>query len=321
MPKRLLCRKAPIHVIISISFFLFLFACQPKQTLIPEEGYISVKGGKVWYRIYGSGDKTPLLLLHGGPCVPSYYLNPLSALSKDRPVIFLDQLGCGRSDRITDTTLMNTKSYVEQLKKVTEALGLKHFYLYGQSWGTMLATDYYLKYKDGIEAVIFSSPCLSSPLWLRDADTLISTLPDSIQKIINENELNKTFSNPDYQMAVNIFYDNFLTRRKPHSKDMDSVYRNIGVNVYEYMWGPSEFTATGNLKNYDRTKDLNKIKVPVLFIAGEYDEARPSTVKYYQSLIKGAKFSLIKNAGHLTMQDNSEEDVKVISCFLNKLEE
>jgi len=161
---------------------------------------------------------------------------------------------------------------------------------------------------------------LSSPLWLKDADTLISSLPDSVQKIINENELNKTFSNSSYQKAVKIFYANFLTRKTPRSADMDSVDRNIGVNVYEYMWGPSEFTATGNLKNYDRTKDLHKIKIPVLFIAGEYDEARPSTVKYYQSLVKGAKFSLIKNAGHLTMQDNGDEDVKVISGFLNELE-
>jgi proline iminopeptidase len=46
--------------------------------------------------------KTPLVLLHGGPGVPSYYLNPMASLSDERPVIFIDQLGCGRSDQIVD---------------------------------------------------------------------------------------------------------------------------------------------------------------------------------------------------------------------------
>jgi proline iminopeptidase len=31
--------------------------------------------------------KTPLLLVHGGPGFPSYYLSPLEALADERPVI------------------------------------------------------------------------------------------------------------------------------------------------------------------------------------------------------------------------------------------
>jgi proline iminopeptidase len=46
--------------------------------LYPHEGYINVKGGKVWYRIVGSGSNTPLILLHGGPGATSYYLNPIA---------------------------------------------------------------------------------------------------------------------------------------------------------------------------------------------------------------------------------------------------
>jgi proline iminopeptidase len=45
---------------------------------------VDVPGGKVWYQVVGSGTKTPLLLLHGGPGVPSYYLKPLAALAGSR---------------------------------------------------------------------------------------------------------------------------------------------------------------------------------------------------------------------------------------------
>lgn len=74
------------------------------------------------------------------------------------------------------------------------------------------------------------------------------------------------------------------------------------------------------LKTYDQTSRLGEIKVPTLFITGEFDEARPSTVKYYQSLVPGAKFEVIEGAAHITMQDKPEQSNKVVTDFLNSLE-
>ncbi len=284
------------------------------------EGFAEVTGGKVWYKIVGEGDKTPLLLLHGGPGVPSYYLNPLAALSKDRPVIFIDQLGCGRSDRKIDTTLMTIENYVEQLEQIKIVLGLKEFYLYGHSWGTMLGTEYYYAYPDGIKALILSSSSISIPMWLRDADTLISTLPDSIQTAINTNERNGTYDSPEYQQAVLTYNQNFLARKLPWTADLDSTFAQINEEIYQFMWGPSEFTATGNLKDYDRTNKLSDIKIPTLFITGEFDEARPTTVQYYQSLVPNSRFVMIEDAAHLTMHDNPEKDIQTISSFLHDIE-
>ena len=307
-------------LIFLIILILSIESCKHEPTLKSGEGFINVKGGKVWYRIVGEGKNTPILLLHGGPGVPSFYLNPLSALGKDRPVIFIDQLGCGRSDKITDTTLMTVENFVDQIKQIKDSLDIKDFYLYGQSWGTMLGTDFYLKYPEGIKAIIFSSPAISIPMWLQDADTLIATLPDSIQNSIHTNELNKTYESPDYQKAIIVYYQHFLARKLPWSSDIDSAFLLMGANVYNFMGGPSEFTMTGTLKNYDRTNRLSEIKVPTLFITGEFDEARPSTVKYYQSLVPGAQFELVENAGHLTMQDDPEKNLKIITDFINGIE-
>ena len=288
--------------------------------LYPHEGYIDVKGGKLWYRIVGSGNKTPLLLLHGGPGSSSYYLNPLKELSADRPVIFFDQLGCGRSSRITDTSLMTLDNYVDEVEQLKKALGITTYFLYGHSWGTMLGIDYYLKHPEGIKAIVFGSPLFSTDLWINDAKVLIKTLPHSVQQIIKVNEQNQTYSSADYQRAVQIYYDHFLQRTKKHQADVDSMEKYTGTNVYEYMWGPSEFKATGTLKNYNRVQDLHKITMPVLLTCGQYDEARPATVKYYQSLIPGARFTLIKNSGHETMIDNTKDNNKAIKDFLIKLD-
>ena len=311
--------KLSLILLSATLLLLMLNSCKPKA-LSPREGYIEVTGGKIWYRINGEGNKTPILLLHGGPGSSSYYLDPLKELSKDRPVIFIDQLGSGRSTRITDTTLMNIEQYVEQVEQVRKELDLKDFYLYGHSWGTMLGIDYYLKYPSEVKALLFHSPLFSTDLWIKDADTLITTLPDSIQVIIRENEKHKTYTSDEYLSAVKLYYSKFLKRKESSQTHQDSSNMLNGVNVYEFMWGPSEFTATGNLLNYDRVKDLSKIVVPTLLLAGEYDEARPSTVRYFQSLIPGSEFTVIKNSGHVTMHDNLPETIIAINQFLLKVD-
>lgn len=310
--------------ITTLLFCLLLFSllqgCK-RATLKPHEGFVEVTGGKVWYRIYGEGNKTPMLVLHGGPGSSSYGLMPLKALSKDRPIIFYDQLGCGRSTRITDTTLMTIDRYVEEVEQLRKALNLKDFCLYGQSWGPALGLDYYLKYPNEVKALILSSPLLSTNLWIKDADTLIATLSDSIQVIIKENEKQKTFNNEAYKNAVELYYSKFLRRKERPKEKADSAKMFFGTNVYEYMWGPSEFTATGTLLNYDRVHRLKEIAVPTLLLTGEYDEARPSTVRYFQSQIPGAEFTMIKNSGHATVNDNPEQTLARINEFLLKVDE
>ena len=298
-----------------------VIGCQSNNKLTSGEGYVEVTGGKVWYRIVGDGDKTPLLLLHGGPGFPSYYLNPLADLSKERPIIFFDQLGCGRSDSNNDSSLMTVDAFVEQLEQLRAALGLKEFYLYGHSWGTMLGIDYYLKYPIYIKALVFASPALSVSKWINDAEELIATLPDSIQLAIKINVENGTYDSPEYQQAINVYYQNFVARKLPWDANMDSTFSEANSEIYNYMWGPSEFTATGNLKDYERCDKLAKIEIPTLFVCGEYDEARPSTVQYYQSLTPGSKFTMIKDAAHVTMHDNPKQDIQVIGNFLLEIEE
>ena len=313
---KLIKNTAPI---IPILLIMLITGCE-SNGLSPREGYINVTGGKVWYKIVGSGDKTPLVLLHGGPGVPSYYLKPMAALSDDRPVIFIDQLGCGRSDRIQDTTLMTIGSYVKELKEIHDALGLKDFYLFGHSWGTMYAVEYYFAHPEGIKALILSGPALDAKRWAKDADTLIATLPDSIQKAIRENEKKGTYDAPAYKAAMDYYYSLYLARKQPWSADIDSAFSQTGENVYMHMDGPSEFTLTGNLKDYDATGKLDKIKIPVLLIGGQYDEARPESVKYYASLVQNSEVEIIPNAGHICMQDNPEMFNEAIRNFLNKLD-
>ena len=122
------------------------------------EGQIDVTGGRVWYRTYGEGDATPVLLLHGGPGAASDYMQPLAErLGEHRPAIVYDQLGCGRSEHPDDDSLWTVDRSVAEVDQVREALGLDRCHLLGQSWGGWLAIDYMCREPSGIERLVLAS--------------------------------------------------------------------------------------------------------------------------------------------------------------------
>lgn len=298
---------------------LVLFSCSENKSLEPHQGFLEVKGGEIWYEVIGEGPNPPVLLLHGGPGSASFGFDPLRELKYDGPIIFWDQLGCGRSDALSDTTLMTIENFVDQTERLRQHLDLKNFVLYGHSWGTMLGVDYFLKYPDEVKAIIFSSPLFSTTSWIADADSLIATMSDTIQQTIKHYESTKEYENPAYQAATELYYAQFVTRKPREKVDRSHLNLSDGSTVYRYMWGPSEFNSTGTLRDFDRLDDLKNILVPTFLICGEFDEASPRTVKGYSYLIPNSRFEVIPDAAHSTLNDNPEAALRVIRDFLESV--
>lgn len=287
------------------------------------EGRIPVTGGRVWYRIAGAGGrKIPLLALHGGPGAPHDYLEPLEALADERPVIFYDQLGCGNSDQPEDLSLWTVERFVEELAQVRESLGLETLHILGQSWGTMLAVDYMLtKHPAGVKSLVLSAPCLSASRFTADQRTLLLALPEEIRRIIDEKEASGDFDSPEYQEAMMAYYRLYLCRMDSWPECMNRTMEKLGHAVYTKMWGPSEFTVTGTLKNYDRVDRLKEISVPVLFTCGRFDEATPAATALYQSMLPGAEIAVFEDASHGHHIEKKEEYLAAVRDFLRRAEE
>jgi proline iminopeptidase len=286
-----------------------------------DEGFIQVEGGRIWYHRVGSGSGTPLVLLHGGPGSCSYYLKPLLTLSKDRPVIIYDQLGCGKSDRPTDTTLFTVDRYVRELQTLRDSLGLSEIHLLGHSWGAMLAEAYMATHPKGVRSLILSSPLVTTAQWEHDADSLLRALPDSMRDAIARHEADHTTSSPEYVSATKAYYGLYLSRtHSSPTPDNDSSSAGFGRQVYEYMWGPSEFSSAGTLKTFDATPWLREVRVPTLFIAGEFDEATPASTRNFARLVPGAVFVMIPGSGHMTTRDNPDALRSEIRAFLARVE-
>jgi len=287
-----------------------------------ETGLVDVPGGRVFYERSGPDAKgTPLLLIHGGPGGTSCWFASLDSLAVDRPVIRYDQLGTGLSDRPDDQNLWTVSRAVDEVDAIRDALGLDRLHILGLSWGGTVAAAYALTGDtEGLQSIIFAGPLLSTPVWLEDARGLVDQLPAEHRDAIRRHEAAGTFDDPEYVEATQAFYDRFLFHVQPipHYPECDGV--NGNAEIYEYMWGPSEFTSTGTLLDYDRRADLHRIAFPSILVAGEYDEARPETMRLFARMMPDAETAVIPDAGHMAMVDQPAAYMEVVREFLARVE-
>lgn len=172
----------------------------------------------------------------------------------------------------------------------------------------------------GVRSLILADPLVTTAQWIHDADSLLKALPDSMQQAIATHEANRTTSAPAYRSAVRAYTRLYILRRPLSKLDADSNRAAYGDLVYQYMWGPSEFTSTGTLKTFDATEWLRAVTVPTLFIAGEFDEATPSSTERFSRLVPGAEFVMIRGSGHVTQYDNPDALRAAIRTFLARVE-
>jgi len=287
-----------------------------------EERVIDVPGGTVRAWVHG-GDRPgiPLLVLHGGPGAPHDYLEPLAALADERPVVFYDQLGCGASDRPDDRSLWTLERALDELAAVRSALALERLHLLGQSWGAYLASAHLLRSGPaGVCSLTLSGPLLSAPLWMADQRRLLSNFPAELRAMVAEAERTGNFDAPAYQEAMLTYYRRHLCRLDPWPDCLNRTFDGMGLDVYLTMWGPSEFTATGNLREADLTPQLGRIGTPTLITVGRYDEATPETAEHFRRLLPDARLELFEEASHSHHLECPERYLETLRGFLSRVE-
>lgn len=313
---------------IMVSLILMVFASV--TTLAdwiqePEKaGFVPVKGGRIWYRINGSENfvkgKTPLIVIHGGPGFSHHYLLPLVDLADERPVILYDQLDSGHSDRPDNPANWKVERFISEIDNLREALGLDRVLVFGNSWGGTVAAEYAISQPAGLVAVVLSSPLISTERWIADNTEYRNQLPDEVKKVLDKHEEAGTIDSQEYMDAVMVFYKRHLNRMDPWPAELNRSFEVFSPNLYVTMWGNTEFNATGTLKDYDATDRLPRIKVPVLYTCGEYDESTPNANEHFASLTPNAEVKVIPDASHTAFLENRKLYITVLKQFFARVE-
>lgn len=288
------------------------------------EGTLSLDGHDRWYRVVGDlSAAAPLVLLHGGPGCPSYYFEPLERIWDEtgRAVVSYDQLGCGRSTHLRDapSDFWTIDLFKNELRALIDHLGIAdRYYLYGQSWGGMLALEHALDHPHGLRGLILANSLSSTALWCSEADRLRKTLPEDAQATLDEHEAAGTTESDEYVGAMMEFYTRYVCRAQPFPECvMQSFMALMEDNtVYSTMWGPSEFTCTGSLSSWDVTRRLGEIANPTLILSGRYDESTPAVNEVLRDGIPGSRWEVLENSAHCSHAEEPERTRELVTAFL-----
>src|SRR6476646_11263393 len=102
-----------------------------------QEGFVDAHGVLIYFKTLGKG--SPLVIVHGGPGAShDYYLPYLLPLARTNRVIFIDERGSGKSEKLEDPKGYTVENMVEDVEAVRTGLGLGKIALLGHSFGGVL---------------------------------------------------------------------------------------------------------------------------------------------------------------------------------------
>jgi proline iminopeptidase len=285
---------------------------------------------KVWTKKRGDNPKMKVLLLHGGPGATHEYLECFDSFLPQAGIefYFYDQLESFYSDRPNDSSLWSVERYVDEVEQVRKALGLNsdNFFLYGQSWGGILAMEYALKYQSNLKGLIISNMMASIPDYVRYADEVLAPqLDPAVLKEIKALEAAGDFENPRYnELLFTHFYPEHVLRLPLDEwpNPVNRAFANINPELYVTMQGPSEFGVAGDakIKNWDIRDQLSKISVPVLTIGGAYDTMDPKHMEWISNEVQNGRYMHCPNGSHMSMYDDQKTYFKGLIKFIKEVE-
>jgi proline iminopeptidase len=121
---------------------------------------------------------------------------------------------------------------------------------------------------------------------------------------------------PGYLAAIDILYRRHLCRLDPWPQLLVDGLDRMALPVYTTMWGPNEFTCTGNLMGWDRTDRLGEIDVPTLILCGRHDEVVPACSEAMHAGIPGSQLVIFEESSHLAHFEEPERFFTTVRRFL-----
>lgn len=280
------------------------------------EGMVAVPGGNVWFTRVGGGAGLPLLVVHGGPGLPHTYLRSLERLADEREVVYWDQLGCGKSDRPSDRELWTMQRSVAEMRSVVQGLGLNRFHIFGNSWGGMLAQQYALDVPSGAASLTISNSIASIPQFAEMVARLKSGLDPATQSAIERHEAAGTTYTAEYQAAIRTWNETYLCRLRPWPPELLAAFAEMGTDIFETMFGPSDFRIVGTIRDWDVFDRLAEIRLPTLILAGRFDECVPEHMWDMHQRIAGSRFELFESTAHMPFIEERGKFDRVMRAFL-----
>lgn len=303
-------------------------------------GNVMLGSEEQWVLIRGKKQTNPVLLyLHGGP---GSFVIPRARdfgrlLEEDFVVVYWDQRGSGKSYRsgISDNS-MNLDQFIEDTRELVEVLrrrfNVPKIYLVGNSWGAALGALTVEKYPDLFYAYLGTGQLVNTA----KADSISYAFTLSEARSTGNNEALRELTSmgePPWEYEEMAKQQKWLRRfGGTIYKEKDTTGNFLSDFMGKMLLSP-EYSLMEIIENsmdpdfavrnlWDDIADINlmeqvqKIDIPVYFIAGRHDYNTPSELvaEYHEMLEAPAGKSLIwfENAAHMPEFENPQQFYSVM---------
>lgn len=293
-----------------------------------EEQFVDANGVLIYTVSMGRG--APLVVVHGGPGAShDYFLPYLLPLARTNRLIFIDERGSGKSEKLEDVSNYTVDAMVEDVEAVRVALGLGKINLLGHSYGGVVAQAYALKYQGNLSHLILCSTFHSTKALNEVFRQMKAKMSPELRTRIDKMEAEGLFGHGkayeknrytnDYIIAAwGEGYFPYLYQNHPDPNYDPVLNGNMSWDLYREMWGShGEYVVDGNLMSVEYGDRLSSIKVPTLITVGDHDECAPSLSKEMNKAIPGSTLVVLPKSGHMTFVDQPGMFIRAVNEFLN----
>jgi proline iminopeptidase len=254
------------------------------------------------------GSGFPLIVLHGGPGMDHTMFRPyLDPLSDDFRLLYVDERGQGRSDRVDPATL-SLEVFARDVDLLAEALELDRFALLGHSFGAIIAT-YHATELGTATAYIISGGGDASEALDADVAAALDALGDKGTEIAASWEAEKTVETEEQLKQL-------LRDQMPfhfHGEPPPG-YGEETVGTPEVL---RHFAQIG-YGSFDYRSKLREIDKPTLVIVGERDRTTtPRAARILHGGIPKSELIEIADAGHMSFVEQTAQYLAAVRRFLS----
>jgi proline iminopeptidase len=250
----------------------------------------------------------PLIVLHGGPGFDHQMFRPyLDRLADDYRLLFIDERGQGRSERVDPATL-SLDGFARDVDLLAETLSLDAFALLGHSFGAIIATHHAVALGTAAAYVISGGADESSAM-LADVEASLAALGEAAEPIAASWEHEKTVQSEEELQEL------WRTQMGFHFHgDPPPGYGDDTVGSPEVL----RHFASAGYGDFDYRPKLGSVTKPTLVIVGEHDRTTtPRAARVLHEGIADSYLVTVPDAGHMSFVEQPAIYLDAVRRFLD----
>jgi proline iminopeptidase len=265
-------------------------------------------GVSLWIEEVGAG--FPVFVLHGGPGLDHQHFRPwLDPLSEEFRLLYVDERGQGRSDRVEPASL-SLDVFARDVDLAAEALGLDGFALLGHSFGAIITTHHAIELGTAAGYVISGGSDSSSALE-QDVAASLEAMGDAGKPIAESWEREQTVeTEEEFRELMRVQLPFHFAGPVPEGFADETIYTPEVIRHF----------ANAGYGDFEYVADLRRVNRPTLVLVGEED--RTTTVRAARVLhegIAGSDLTVIPGVGHMSFVEAPDAYLGAARPFLQRV--